>query len=244
MTMQLSRSEEPLLLKRLCQGDRPVFWQLWLPYEDCLQKKCLIWMNGNIEDAEDAFSQITLKAWEQLFVHADRVTHLQAWLMRFAYNVCMDIHRAKNRQAITLENIEEFAEANIAVDPLELSPLGDELEIRIRLAINVLPIRLSLPFLMRFEEEMSYADIAKKLGISRDNAYKRISQARAILKPQIIAYCSEEKDFSFLEISLRSIKKESEIENAINLDLSTNLSTEILPRQCLECCYCQSDFSR
>lgn len=84
-------------------------------------------MKGNVENAEDAFSQVMLKAWEQLFVHADRVTHLQAWLMRFAYNVCMDIHRAKNRQAITLENIEEFAETNIAVDPLELSPLGDEL---------------------------------------------------------------------------------------------------------------------
>ncbi|MEB3191493.1 MAG: hypothetical protein VKL42_14220 [Snowella sp.] len=49
--MQLSRSEERLLLKRLCQGDRSVFWQLWLPYQDCLQKKCLIWMNGNVEDA-------------------------------------------------------------------------------------------------------------------------------------------------------------------------------------------------
>ncbi len=69
----------------------------WL-YEDCLQKKCLIWMNGNVEDGEDAFSQITLKAWEQLFLYADRVTHLQAWLMRFAYNVCMDIHRAKKKK--------------------------------------------------------------------------------------------------------------------------------------------------
>jgi hypothetical protein len=27
-------------------------------------------MNGNVEDAEDAFFQITLKAWDQLFIHA------------------------------------------------------------------------------------------------------------------------------------------------------------------------------
>ena len=240
MTMHLSRSEEQLFLKRLCQGDRAVFWQLWLPYQDCLQKKCLIWMNGNVEDAEDAFSQITLKAWEQLFIHADRVTHLQAWLMRFTYNFCMDIHRAKNRKAIAVDNIDEFAEERILIKSSESSPLGSEVEITMRLAINTLPIRLSLPFLMRFEEEMSYTEIAQKLNISRDNVYKRISQARAILKPQMIDYCSEDKDFSFLEISLRSIKKESEIENILNLDLSPNLSTEILPRQCLECCYCQS----
>ncbi len=137
--MPISTSAELLLLKKLSQGDRQVFWQLWSPYEDCLQKKCLIWMNGNVEDAEDAFSQITLKAWEQLFIHADRVTHLQAWLMRFTYNFCMDIHRAKNRQAIALESIEKFAEANINVDLLELSAPDNELEIAIRLAIQELP---------------------------------------------------------------------------------------------------------
>ena len=241
MTMHLSRSEEQLFLKRLCQGDRAVFWQLWLPYQDCLQKKCLIWMNGNVEDAEDAFSQITLKAWEQLFVHADRVTHLKAWLMRFTYNFCMDIHRAKNRQAIAVDNIEELAEATRAIEAPELSPLGSEVEIRMRLAINNLPMRLRSPFLMRFEEEMSYADIAQKLNISRDNVYKRISQARAILEPQMMAYYSDNKDFSFLEISLRSIKEESEVQNTINLDLSPHLLfTEVLPDQCSECIYCQS----
>ncbi len=54
-------------------------------------------MNGNVENAEDAFSQVTLKAWEQLFIHADKITHLKAWLIRFTYNFCMDIHRAKAR---------------------------------------------------------------------------------------------------------------------------------------------------
>ena len=240
MTMHLSRSEEQLFLKRLCQGDRAVFWQLWLPYQDCLQKKCLIWMNGNVEDAEDAFSQITLKAWEQLFIHADRVTHLQAWLMRFTYNFCMDIHRAKNRKAIAVDNIEEFAEVTIVIESPELSPLSSEVEITMHLAIEALPMRLSLAFLMRFEEEMSYADIAQKLNISRDNVYKRISQARAILKPQMMAYYSEDKEFSFLEFSLRSIEKEPQVENTINLDLSPHLSTEIVPPQCMECRYCQS----
>jgi RNA polymerase sigma-70 factor (ECF subfamily) len=193
-------------------------------------------MNGNVEEAEDAFSQITLKAWDQLFIHADRVTHLQAWLMRFTYNVCMDIHRANKRKAIAVETIEEFSETNVAVDPLELSLLSDELEIRIRLAISTLPIRLSLSFLMRFEEEMSYADIAKKLDISKDNAYKRISQARVILKTQISAYLSGEQDFASLEISLRSIKDEKPMETILKPALSASFSLKVLT----ECLYCQS----
>lgn len=234
--MPISPSAELIPLQSLSQGDRQVFWQLWLPYEDCLQKNCLIWMNGNVEDAEDAFSQITLKAWDQLFLHADRVTHLRAWLMRFTYNFCMDIHRANKRKAITVETIEEFSEANIVADSLELSLLGDELEIRIRLAIQELPTRLSLPFLMRFEEEMSYGDIAKKLDISKDNAYKRISQARVILKIQISAYLSGEQDFASLEISLRSIKNGQPMETDLKPALSASFSLKVLT----ECLYCQS----
>jgi len=234
--MLISPSAELILLKSLFQGDRQVFWQLWLPYEDCLQKNCLIWMNGNVENAEDAFSQITLKAWDQLFIHADRVTYLQAWLMRFTYNFCMDIHRANKRKVIAVETIEEFSEANIVADSLELSLLGDELEIRIRLAINALPIRLSLPFLMRFEEEMSYADIAKKLDISRDNAYKCISQARVILKSQMSAYLLGEQDFAYLEISPRSIKNEKPMETILKPALSASFSLKVLT----ECLYCQS----
>ena len=236
MTMQLSRSEEPLLLKRLCQGDRPVFWQLWQPYQDCLQQKCLLWMNGNVENAEDAFSQVTLKAWEQLFIHADKITHLKAWLIRFTYNFCMDIHRAKGKTAITVDNIEEFSEANITIEPLELSLSDNELEIKIRCAINALTMRLRLPFLMRFEEEISYADIAKKLDISKDNAYKCISQARVILKTQMSAYLLGEQDFAYLEISLRSIKDEKPMETILKPALSASFSLKVLT----ECLYCQS----
>lgn len=232
--MPISSSAELLLLKSLSQGDRQVFWQLWLPYEDYLQKNCLIWMNGNVEDAEDAFSQITIKAWDQLFLHADRITHLQAWLMRFTYNFCMDIHRTNKRKAIAIESIEEFAEENITVDPLELSPLNDELEIRIRLAINALPIRLRSPFLMRFEEGISYADIAQKLNISRDNVYKRISQARVILQTQINAYLLEENNSTFLEI------KSNQAELSPILLTSFKAGDKLFYYQSLECLYCQS----
>jgi transposase-like protein len=148
----------------------------------------------------------------------------------------MDIHRTNKRKAIAVETIEEFSEANIVADSLELSLLGDELEIRIRLAINALPIRLSLPFLMRFEEEMSYADIAKKLDISRDNAYKRISQARVILKSQMSAYLLGEQDFAYLEISPRSIKDEKLMETILKPALSASFSLKVLT----ECLYCQS----
>ncbi|NJM70560.1 MAG: hypothetical protein HC772_16650 [Leptolyngbyaceae cyanobacterium CRU_2_3] len=107
--MQPSPSAEQLLLKSLSQGERTAFWQLWMPYQDYFYHCCLTWMDGNITDAQDALSEATLKAWDQLFLHADKITNLKAWLTRFTHNLCMDIHREHGRKAIGVDNIEETA---------------------------------------------------------------------------------------------------------------------------------------
>ncbi|MGK7902637.1 MAG: RNA polymerase sigma factor, partial [Hormoscilla sp.] len=51
-------------------------------------------------------------------------------------------------------------------------------------AIGELPERLRETFILYFEKEYSYKEIAAELNISYANARKRISQARAILREQ------------------------------------------------------------
>ncbi len=214
--MQTSPPDKQLLLKSLSQGDRTAFWQLWIPYQDYLYHCCLTWMDGNVTDAQDSLSQATLKAWDQLFHQAGKITNLKAWLRRFTHNLCIDIHRERGRKAIGIDNLEEIAgQIEVVTFPVE-SPqsalLSSELEITIWGAIEALPPRLKLPWIMRFEQDMSYLDIAQKLGISIDNVYKRISQARPILKSLINKYLSEFDDSAFLEIPLPSIKKKKPTE--------------------------------
>ena len=243
-------SNEQLLLKSLSQGERAAFWQLWLPYQDCLYKCCLIWMDGKVADAQDALSQATLKAWDQLFLHADKITNLKAWLKRFTHNLCVDIHREHSHMAIEIDNFEEITGqievVRFAVESPESALLDSEMETTIRCAINALPPQLKLPFTMHFEQDMSYLDIAQKLGISVNCVYKRISQARAILQPQINKYLSGSQDSAFLEIPLPSIKEETNLNKAIQQDLLPTLSTqpdasgEALPNREMHCPYCQS----
>ncbi|MGB3642585.1 MAG: sigma factor-like helix-turn-helix DNA-binding protein, partial [Rivularia sp. (in: cyanobacteria)] len=128
--------------------------------------------------------------------------------------------------------------------------LDNDLETTIRRAIDALPPKLRSPFNMHFEQYMSYLDIAQKLGISVDCVYKRISQARAILKPQINKYLSEE-DSTFLHIPLPSTKKEKPTKTknpnkGIQQDLPPKLLTQsetnskALYNQEMQCLYCQS----
>lgn len=236
--MQLSPSDEQLLLKSLFEGERTVFWQLWMPHQDYLYDRCLTWMDGNVTDAQDALSQATLKAWEKLFLHVDKINNLKVWLTRFTYNLCMDIRREHGKKAKGVENIEEIAgqieDIKSPVESPESAILGSQIEITIRRAINALPLPLRSPFIMRFEQDMSYLDIAQKLGISTNTVYKRISQARAILKPKINKYLAEDDDSAFLEILLPSINKEKPTEANLNQELLPSLliPLELLVKLC------------
>jgi RNA polymerase sigma factor (sigma-70 family) len=254
LAMQISTSNNQLQLKKLSQGDCTAFWQLWMPHQDYLYHCCLTWMDGNVIDAQDAFSYTILKAWDKLPHHAEKITNLKAWLTRFTHNLCMDIHREHGRKAIGVDTIEEIAGhievERFSVNSPESTILSSEMEITIRCAIEALPPRLRLPFNMRFEQDMSYPDIARKLGISIDNVYKRISQARSVLKPRLNKYLSEEDNSDLSEITPPSIERDKTTEANLNKGIQQGLqpilliqlesSGEVLEDRGIKCLYCQS----
>jgi RNA polymerase sigma factor (sigma-70 family) len=222
-------SDEQILLARLSQGDSNAFWPLWMPHQDYLYHRCLRWMDGNIAEAEDALSQAALKAWQKLPTHAYKVTNLRAWLTRFTHNFCVDIHRKQGRRAVGIDNFEEIAgqlEASQSfIESPESAILSSELDMTIHDAISMLPARLRSPFVMRFQQDMSYLEITRKLSISIDNVYKRISQARAILKPQLSQYLSEMDNFERVKIHRPLIKtqKNPNLDKTMQPDFSPKL---------------------
>lgn len=188
-----TESEEQMLLKNLAQGDRTAFWKLWVHYRDYLYRRCQTWMGGNLADAEEALSRAMLKAWKKLPTYAEKITNLKAWLTRMVHNLCVDMHRERQRRASGIESIEEIAEREektilFSPNTPESSILRRELEIYLHSAIDALPMRLRSPFILRFLQKMSYADIAKQLATSQANIRKRIQQAREILQKQLSKY--------------------------------------------------------
>ncbi|WP_017721271.1 RNA polymerase sigma factor [Kamptonema formosum] len=207
----LTKLEEKQLLQRLSEGEMSAFWQLWQQHQKYLYHRCISWMGGNHTHAEEALSLAMLKALQQLPACAERITNLRAWLTRFTHNLCVDIHRERRRKAIGMESLEEIAvkeeEAVISsLDCPESAILRDELGQVIRDAVDALPSRLRTPFVLLYYHQVSYPDIAQQLALSQDNAYKRIQQARDILKKRLIRYLSG-ADNSVLASSETSCKK-------------------------------------
>ena len=184
-------TEEQRLLKRLAQGDRQVFWQLWKSYQNYLYHRCLAWMEGDRDDAQEVMSLASLKAWEKLPHHALNITNLKGWLNRFTHNLCMDIHRQRQRHAIGVDNIEDVPLNNQEIassDYPESELLQQEQKIYLRHCIDSLSSRLREPLILSYYQSMSHTDIAQQLSISTDNVAKRLQQAKQILKQRLCQY--------------------------------------------------------
>ncbi len=231
-------SEEQILLNKLAQGDRDAFWQLWESYQDYLYHRCRAWMGGNQDDAKEVMSLASLKAWDKLPHHAQSITNLKGWLNRFTHNLCIDIHRQHTRHAIGVENIEDITinqqeMTSSSSNHPESALLQQELKIYVRYCIDALPSRLGDPLILRYYQEMSYADIAKKLSISQDNVVKRVQQARQILKKQLRQYLSGLKTVAINEAQYQELAQK-DFQAAINTDSQIEEINYRITISCLE----------
>ena len=191
----LKQAEEQELLNRLSEGEMNALWLLWYYHQNYLYNSCISWMENNRTEAEEALSIAMLKARDKLPKYAPKITNLRAWLTRLTHNLCLDIHRERRRKSISIDNIEDsYIQAQDVIlcscESPESQILRHELRQFIQSVVNQLPERLRIPFILRYDRELSYPDIAEELGISRDNAYKRIQQARDIFAQKVRSYLS------------------------------------------------------
>ncbi|NEO49386.1 MAG: sigma-70 family RNA polymerase sigma factor [Moorea sp. SIO4A3] len=165
------------------------------------------WMGGNRSQAQDALSEIMLKAWEKLPKFAAKITNLKGWLTKFGHNFCIDCHRENNSGAIGVENLEAIAvaEGNGLVTefdtPGKIVENSELLEV-IRSALEDLPENQREVCLLHFEQELSYQEIAQRLDISNNTVRKRIQRAREKLQQLLQTYLGGLDEKAYGEIAL------------------------------------------
>lgn len=154
-------------------------------------------------------------------------------------------------EPLEYKQAENYQSYTSHTESIESTLLRNELEIKIYQVISNLPSKLRSPCIMYFIQEMSYPDIAQKLDISMDNVYKRISDARKIMRSALSEYLSGNDDSILAEIALPSPQVEKPIntnqQEAIKKYFQPTLliqsevsNEEILHNQGRKCFYCQS----
>ena len=141
---------------------------------------------GKHDEAEDLTQDIFLKIFKALATF-DRRANFQTWIISISRNLCIDHYRSvrKERQTIARD-----------VDSSELQPATHErgpyaqaehqdLRAQLRQALETLPVSLRTAVVLRDLQELSYQEIADRLGLPEGTVKSRINRGRIELAHQL-----------------------------------------------------------
>ena len=141
---------------------------------------------GKHDEAEDLTQDIFLKIFKALATF-DRRANFQTWIISISRNLCIDHYRSvrKERQTIAREvDSNDLQPASSERGPYAAAEHQDLREL-LRLSLGKLPPTLRTAVVLRDLQELSYQEIADRLGLPEGTVKSRINRGRLELARQL-----------------------------------------------------------
>lgn len=175
---------EQLHKEALTLGDITAFEMLFRTYYQPLCHYAYSFLQDK-EDAEEIVQSTFLMVWEKRETLAIR-TSVKPYLYAMVRNACLNVikhEKIKQRYAG-----EEIALAPRSYDGVSHAVASNELEHRIKAAMDVLPEQCRMVFKLSRFEELKYAEIAEQLNISIKTVENHMGKALKIMREQLKDY--------------------------------------------------------
>ncbi|MFW5702828.1 MAG: RNA polymerase sigma factor [Candidatus Dojkabacteria bacterium] len=164
---------------KLKQGDFPKLYKR-------LRPKILRYVMGRVsskEDAEDLTEEVFVKVYKKLDDFKWQGVSIDSWVYRIAKNAIIDYYRKNNKY----KNMTDFETASLTTKDSEVDLLADMLEDESKkelyIAISKLDPKDQYLIYYKYFEELSVAEISKKVGLSETNVATKLHRLRSkILK--------------------------------------------------------------
>jgi len=141
---------------------------------------------GKHDEAEDLAQDIFLKIFRALNTF-DRRANFQTWIISISRNLCIDHYRSvrKERQTIARDvDSSDLQPATSERGPYQVAEHQD-LRAQLRQALETLPVTLRTAVVLRDLQELSYQEIADRLGLPEGTVKSRINRGRIELAQQL-----------------------------------------------------------
>ena len=141
---------------------------------------------GKHDEAEDLTQDIFLKIFKALNTF-DRRANFQTWIISISRNLCIDHYRSvrKERQTIARDvDSNDLQPATTERGPYAQAEHQD-LRAQLRQALDALPLTLRTAVVLRDLQELSYQEIADRLGLPEGTVKSRINRGRIELAHQL-----------------------------------------------------------
>jgi RNA polymerase sigma-70 factor (ECF subfamily) len=166
-------ADEAVLVSRAAGGDRAAFHALVERHRPMVYRVAYQFA-GNHHDADDIAQDVFIKVFQSLG-RFRQDANLTTWLYRIAMNACID-HRRRQTPHLAHRELEDPQLALDSAPAGEPGPedraAGSELGAAMQTAVDQLPPRQRLIFVMRHYEGMKLHEIAAALGL-QDGTVKR-----------------------------------------------------------------------
>ena len=192
---------EGFSLAALQKGDPEEFSRLVGTYSGKIYRLAIKMLNQQ-QDAEDVLQETFVKAYRGLKSFDGR-SKLSTWLFRIATNEALMIIRRKHPEVISIDEPVETEEGE--QEPIQIIDwcclpenelLSEETKGILDAAVQKLPERLKVVFLLRDIDDLSTHETAEVLGLTDTAVKTRLSRARLRLREELSAYFGERVKFS------------------------------------------------
>lgn len=188
--------QNQLSLEALRNGDRTEFARLVESYDTPIYRLALK-MLANEQDAEDVLQTTFLKAFQHIRDFEGR-SSLSTWLYRIAVNEALMLLRRKGPE-ISMDADPEDAEGEMPMPKQftdwsylpEQEFISTEVKKQLDRAIQKLPEKLRLVFLLRDIEGLSIKETSETLNLTETAVKTRLLRARLQLRELLSTYFSE-----------------------------------------------------
>ncbi len=176
------------LIRRFQRGQLRAFEALYDRFKDTVYRTALF-VTRNGDEAEDATQETFLDVLRALpNFRIEGPARFETWLYRVTVNRCRSRMRRKRLPSAEWNDIEEQLERIPDSDP-SLNPEGvtlrQERAVALWEAVDTLPEPQRIVALLRYQQDMSYSEIAQTLGISEGTVKSRLYHAHRKLGEQL-----------------------------------------------------------
>ncbi len=189
MDLTISPAEqipEEQLVRRILAGEKRLFEYIMRSYNQRLYRIGMSILNDD-QEAEDAMQTAYINAYEHLESFEER-SSFGTWLTRIMLNECL-ARKKKKLKFIMDQQKQPGNQINMITPDFVLA--NKELSGVLETAVNQLPEKYRLVFVLREIEELSVRQTAETLSIEESNVKARLSRAKSMLRGSLQGFMKE-----------------------------------------------------
>ncbi|MBC8504295.1 MAG: sigma-70 family RNA polymerase sigma factor [Anaerolineales bacterium] len=173
----MDRAREEMIVRRAQAGDTDAFAELVLEHQRFVFNLALRALSDP-QDAEDLSQEAFIRVWKAL-PRFRRKSRFQTWLYRIVMNLCYNrLPRLRKELSELGDEVVDFLEDSTSMHSPVAALDAEELRGYLHEKIDALPESQRLLITMRFQKDLSYAEISEIVGIPLGTVKTGIFRAR------------------------------------------------------------------